>query len=277
MHHRSGAAAAAVAILLLAGCSAPTSGAGGGDTTQRVVLPPAGGVIDYQLSEGYDPAPRVAGVARDSGDAPAPGLYSICYINGFQSQPADRQTWLVEHPDLVLLDDGQPVIDPNWPDELILDTSDAGKRDRISAIIADDFADCGEKGFDAVEIDNLDSYARSGGRLDRDGAIALASLYAATAHASGLAIAQKNSAELGERGRDEAGFDFAVVEECRRFDECALYTSVYGDLVFDIEYTDDLRGTFAEVCADPQVPASTILRDRDLTTPSNPDFVFEAC
>ena len=276
MHRRSSAAAAAVAILLLAGCAASTPGAAG-ETARQVVLPPAGGVIDYQLSEGYDPAPGVAGVARDSGDAPAPGLYSICYINGFQSQPADREAWLADHPDLVLVDDGQPVIDPNWPDELILDTSDAGKRDRIAAIMADAFSACAEKGFDAVEIDNLDSYARSGGRLDRDGAIALASLYAATAHAAGLAIAQKNSAELGERGRDEAGFDFAVVEECQRFDECALYSSVYGELVFDIEYTDDLRGTFAEVCADPQVPASTILRDRDLTTPSSPDFVFEAC
>jgi hypothetical protein len=276
VHRSSSAAAAAVAMLLLAGCAAPTTGAGR-DTTQRVVLPAAGGIVDYQLSEGYDPAPGVTGVVRDSGDSPAPGLYSICYINGFQTQPADRESWLADHPDLVLLDDGQPVIDVNWPDELILDTSDAGKRDRIAAILADGFADCAQKGFDAVEIDNLDSYARSGGRLDRDGAIALASLYAATAHAAGLAIAQKNSAELGERGRDEAGFDFAVAEECQRFDECALYTSVYGDLVFDIEYTDDLRGTFAEVCADPQAPASTVLRDRDLTTPSSPDFVFEAC
>ena len=272
MHHRSSAATAAVAILLLAGCAAPTP-----DVSQEVALPPAGAIIDYQLSEGYTPAPDVSGVVRDSADAPESGLYSICYINGFQSQPADREMWLADHPDLVLLDEGRPVIDANWPDELILDTSDAGKRDRIAAIMADDLSACAEKGFDAVEIDNLDSYARSGGKLDRDGAIALASLYASTAHAAGLAIAQKNSAELGERGRDEAGFDFAVAEECQRFDECALYTSVYGDLVFDIEYTDDLRGTFAEVCADPQVPASTILRDRDLTTPSRPDFVFEDC
>ena len=276
MPRTSSAAAAAVAVLLLAGCAAPAPDAGD-DSSQRVVLPPAGVVIDYQLSEGYDPAPGVAGVVRDSADVPASGLYSICYINGFQSQPADRETWLADNPDLVLLDGGQPVIDADWPDELILDTSDAGKRDRIAAIMADDFSACAEKGFDAVEIDNLDSYGRSGGRLDRDGAIALASLYAATAHAAGLAIAQKNSAELGKRGRDEAGFDFAVAEECQRFDECALYTSVYGDLVFDIEYTDDLRGTFAEVCADPQVPESTILRDRDLTAPSSPDFVFEAC
>jgi hypothetical protein len=52
---------------------------------------------------------------------------------------------------------------------------------------------------------------------------------------------------------------------------------VYGEHVIDIEYTDDLRGEFADVCADPQVPASTILRDRDLTTPDSAEYVFESC
>jgi hypothetical protein len=52
---------------------------------------------------------------------------------------------------------------------------------------------------------------------------------------------------------------------------------VYGDAVLDIEYTDDLRGTWAEVCADPQVPASTILRDRDLGVPGSAEYAFDHC
>jgi hypothetical protein len=268
----------AALILALAGCA----GTGGSDVAGSspatgVELPPAGAVIDYQLGGGYEPAAGVGGVARDSTDEPAPGLYSVCYINGFQSQPADRDLWLADRADLVLADDDGPIIDENWPDELILDASTADRRERIAAIMAESFDGCAAKGFDAVEIDNLDSYTRSDGRLDQDDAVALATLYAESAHASGLAIAQKNAAELGERGRDEVGFDFVVAEECQRFDECDLYTAVYGDHVIDIEYTDDLRGTFAEVCADPQVPASTILRDRDLTTPSSPDYTFESC
>jgi len=264
---RPAVVAAAAVVLLLSGC-APSPAA---------ALPPVDAVVDYQLGGGYTPAAGVGGVSRDSTDEPAPGLYSICYVNGFQTQPADRERWLADEPDLVLQRDGEPVIDENWPDELIVDTSTAAKRERIAALMADTLDACADKGFDAVEIDNLDSYSRSDGMLTVDDALALAKLYAGTAHAAGLAIAQKNAAELGARGRDEAGFDFAVTEECHRFDECAVYTDVYGDHVLDIEYTDDLRGEFADVCADPQVPASTILRDRDLTPAGDPGYHFEAC
>jgi len=268
---KSALVAVAAGVLLLSGC-APTPAA-----SPDVALPPSGAVVDYQLGGAYEPAAGVGGVSRDSSDDPAAGLYSICYVNGFQTQPADRERWLADDPDLVLQRDGEPVIDENWPDELILDTSTADKRERIAALMADTLGACAVKGFDAVEIDNLDSYSRSDGVLTVDGALALAKLYADTAHAAGLAIAQKNSAELGTRGRDDAGFDFAVTEECHRWDECAVYTDVYGEHVLDIEYTDDLRGDFADVCADPQVPTSTILRDRDLTRPGDPAYRFAAC
>ena len=279
------AAAALVAVLVLSGCAAQP-GTAAPVATERaapaaapagaVRLPPPG-VVDYQLGGAYTPPEGVVGVSRDSSDDPAPGLYSICYVNGFQTQPADREEWLTDHADLVLQNDGEPVIDENWPDELIVDTSTADKRDRIADIVGVTLDRCAVGGFDAVEIDNLDSYSRSGGALTEDDAIALATLFATRVHAAGLAIAQKNSAELGERGRDEAGFDFAVAEECYRFYECGAYSDVYGSHVIDIEYSDDLRGEFADACADPAAATSTILRDRDLTTPSSPDYVFDAC
>lgn len=268
--------------LILAGCAGTgletattgeaTAGPGG-----RTAPLPAGAVIDYQLGGAYTPAVGVGGVARDSTDAPAEGLYSICYVNGFQTQPADRDAWLADRPDLVLQSDGEPMVDENWPDELILDTSTHDKRQRIAAEIAPSLDLCASAGFDAIEIDNLDSYTRSDGRLSQDDAVALAALYGEHAHAAGLAIAQKNAVELGTRGRDEAGFDFAIAEECHRYSECALYRDVWGDHFVDIEYTDDLRGSVAEVCADKQVPASTIVRDRNLTTPSDAQHHFAAC
>ena len=271
------------AVFVLAGCAGTGFGESAtGRTTGWLAVdspppPPAGAVIDYQLGGAYVPVAGVGGVARDSTDVPAEGLYSICYVNGFQTQPADREAWLVDRPDLVLHDNGKPIIDENWPDELILDTSTDDNRQRIAAEIAATLDLCASAGFDAVEIDNLDSYTRSHGRLNQDDAVALATLFADHAHAAGLAIAQKNAAELGTRGRDEAGFDFAVAEECHRYDECALYTDVWADRLIDIEYTDDLRGSFDEVCADEQVPASTILRDRNLTTPSDTQYRFDAC
>jgi hypothetical protein len=136
---------------------------------------------------------------------------------------------------------------------------------------------CADAGFDAVEIDNLDSFTRSADQLTVADNFALAELYVERAHDRGLAIGQKNAAELSAEARETVGFDFAVAEECHRFAECASYTDVYGDAVVDIEYEDDLRGTFADVCADPATPRSTVLRDRGLLPAGEPGYVFNHC
>lgn len=254
--------------------SAPTAAPAPGGTSPglgRVV-------VDYQLGGPYALPAGVGGVVRDASEAPVPGAYSICYVNGFQTQPGERTTWLTEHPDLVLRDsEGKVVTDPGWPDEALLDTSTDATRAGITEVLTPTLRRCAEAGFDAVELDNLDSYTRSGGLLTADDALATATRLVAVAHGLGLAVAQKNAADLTRRGHDEVGFDLAVAEECHRWDECAAYTDVYGDQVIDVEYVDDLRGTFAEVCADPQTPWSTVLRDRDLTTPASRAHVFEAC
>ncbi len=264
---------AALAALLSA-CTATTAPAAAPSTDGGF---PASLVFDYQLGGGYAPAAGVGGVVRDSTDVAEPGMYSICYVNGFQSQPADRDSWLAE-PDLVLIgDDGHPLVDDNWPDELIFDISTDDRRERIAARVGESVAVCGRNGFSAVEIDNLDSYTRSDGRLTEDDAIALATLYVQAAHDAGLLIGQKNAAEMGPRGRDEAGFDFAVAEECVAFEECSAYRDVYGDAVVDIEYTDDLPSGFDAACAVDDRPHSTILRDRDLVPADDADHAFQAC
>ena len=138
-------------------------------------------------------------------------------------------------------------------------------------------AACRDDGFQAVEFDNLDSYSRSEGAFGMEEAVGLAALLVGLAHENGLAAGQKNTPELEDRGRDEVGFDFAVAEECRRYEECAAYTDVYGAQVIDIEYADDLGGSLAEVCADPQLPPASVVRDRDLVPAGDPDHVEERC
>ncbi|MEU6129010.1 endo alpha-1,4 polygalactosaminidase [Saccharopolyspora sp. NPDC047091] len=240
--------------------------------------PPVGGVHDYQLGGAYPPPAGVTVVTRDSTAEPVPGLHNICYVNGFQTQPADRDLWLEQRRDLVLSGpDGEPVIDPDWPDELLLDTSTEQHRTRLAEIIGATVADCAARGFDSVELDNLDSYTRSDGALDADDNLTFARLLVDAAHGAGLAVAQKNAPDLGVRGKDEAGYDFAIAESCHRWTECADYTEHYGGLVLDIEYADDLRGTFPEVCADPETPATTTLRDHDLVPPADPAHVFDHC
>ena len=83
----------------------------------------------------------------------------------------------------------------------------------------------------------------------------------------GLAAGQKNLA--GFDGTT-IGYDFAVAEECGRYDECQRYVDDFGDQVLMIEYrTAGLRRT----CTAYGATHAVELRDRDLT----PDGVHGWC
>lgn len=241
-------------------------------TRTDYTVPPANAALDYQLGGAYDPPAGVEIVARDRGADPAEGKYNVCYVNAFQTQPGELDLW----PDDLFLHDnsGELAHDPDWPDEVIVDTRRA---DEVVAIVAPWIRGCADAGFDAVEFDNLDTYTRTGGALTRDDNLALARDLVQVAHDAGLAAGQKNAAEDAALLRDKAGFDFAVAEECVAYDECDAYTAVYGDNVLAIEYPDTLTTPWNEVCADADRPRSIVLRDRDLVTPDDPDYVFETC
>ncbi|WP_431805626.1 endo alpha-1,4 polygalactosaminidase [Microbacterium paraoxydans] len=283
-HRRVAAALALAAGLMLAGCgalpaTAPGSAAGddagaGADTSPEVTLPPGDALPDYQLGGAYDPPVGVGVVGRDRAAEPARGVYSICYVNGFQTQPGELADW---PDDLLLRPGGEVAFDPDWPDEALLDTSTADRRSRIAAIVGPWIEGCAASGFQAVEFDNLDSYTRSQGALDLDDNLALAALLVTVAHDAGLAAGQKNAAEDAAELRERAGFDFAVTEECAAYDECGAYAAVYGEHVIDIEYTDELPRPFAELCRADDAPRSMVLRDRELRTPRDAGYAFAAC
>ncbi|WP_243226738.1 endo alpha-1,4 polygalactosaminidase [Microbacterium sp. CIAB417] len=262
---------AVASVGVVACASGPASVPDSGSVMGRL---PAGTPVDYQLGGAYPPDPRVGIVARDRTAAPADGVYSICYLNAFQTQPSERDEWA---DDLVLRQNGADLMDPDWPDEALLDTRSDDAREAIAARVGEWIDGCAAAGYAAVEFDNLDTYTRSDGLLSADDNLALATLLVERAHRAGLAAGQKNAAEDAERLRAEAGFDFAVVEECAYYDECTAYTDVYGDAVVAIEYTDAIDRPFDELCADPAVPASLVLRDRDLTMPRDADYAFEIC
>lgn len=241
-----------------------------------VALPPTTGGFDYQLG-GPSDIPGLAVVARDSTDTPLVGAYNICYLNGFQTQPGSGQDWLTHRGDAVLRDaTGAPVVDPDWPDEYILDPSTAERRAAILEVLTPSLNRCADNGFDAVEIDNLDTFTRYPG-IDRTGALDLARNFVTLAHGRGLAIGQKNAAEIAGTGHDEIGFDFAVAEECAAYDECSAYTGVYGSHVLQIEYSDNLPVPFAGVCSRPDRAPLAILRDRDLTPEGAPGHIYQQC
>lgn len=267
-------AAGVLAVALAGVVACANEPASVSDSASVMRRPPAGTPVDYQLGGAYPPDPRVGIVARDRTAAPAPGVYSICYLNAFQTQPSERDEW---PDDLVLRQNGADLMDADWPDEALLDTRSDDAREAIAARVGEWIDGCAAAGYAAVEFDNLDTYTRSDGLLSADDNLALATLLVERAHRAGLAAGQKNAPEDAERLRAEAGFDFAVVEECAYYDECTAYTDVYGDAVVAIEYTDAIDRPFDELCADPAVPASLVLRDRDLTMPGDADYAFEIC
>ncbi len=245
------------------------NGIGGGAS---IVLPTANASFDYQIGGAYTPPSGVQVVSRDRNSAPAQGLYNICYVNGFQIQPDEESFWTSQHSNLILKDaSGKAVVDEDWG-EILLDTSTAAKRTELATVVGSWIAKCKADGFNAVEVDNLDSYSRSSGLLTQANNVAFMALLSATAHANGLAIAQKNSSEL--LGSVAAmGTDFAVVEECNRYDECGTYQAVYDNLLFIIEYRSQ---DFQSGCS--AYPGlSIVLRDLNVSTPSSSAYVYQGC
>jgi len=237
-----------------------------------LALPPVNAGIDYQLGGAYPPPPGVQIVVRDRTATKADGVYNVCYVNGFQIQPDDEAFWLDQHPELVLRDAaGEPVIDADW-NEILIDVATPARRAAVAEIVGGWIARCKASGFDAVEIDNLDAFTRSGGLLRAADAVAAMQLFATTAHAHGLPIAQKNAAEMVDR-RAEMGTDFVVAEECNRYQECDAYTAGYGDHVLVIEYR---RVDFDAGCrAFPGL--SIVLRDRSLVRRNQGGYVYAGC
>lgn len=261
--------------LLLAGCGTSGSGserpkpAESASPARQPEPPPLDAGLDYQLGGAYRPDDDVQVVVRDHGARPARGLYNVCYVNAFQAQPGARG-W----PEELLLRDarGREVIDEDW-DEVLLDLSTEELRRAAADRVGRWIDGCAQRGFDAVEPDNYDSFTRSDGLLDAADAQAYLALLVERAHSRGLAVAQKNTAELaGDRKR--LGLDFAVAEECGQYEECAVYDQAFDGRVLVVEYTE--KG-LERACAAADGRLSVVLRDRDVLPEDEEGYVRGAC
>ena len=194
-----------------------------GGASEEVVPPPANAGFDYQIGGDY-PLPDGTGVvSRDwfiGEDAEQP-VYSICYVNAFQTQadesgvdrPDERSNWAQS---LVLSERGD---DPNWGGEYLVDISGAKKRRQAARWVEQMIEACERKGFEAVEYDNLDSWTRFDGTpladevpFEKGQALAYARQLARPAHALGQAVGQKNTADITPAQSRRVGFDFAIAE-----------------------------------------------------------------
>ena len=95
---------------------------------------------------------------------------------------------------------------------------------------------CKDKGFDAVEPDNVDGYTNvTGFPLTASDQLAYNRWIATTAHSMGMSVALKNDLDQVT----DLVSDFALDEQCFEFGECDKLTPFIGanKAVFEVEYT----------------------------------------
>ncbi|MFF1837943.1 endo alpha-1,4 polygalactosaminidase [Streptomyces sp. NPDC058231] len=121
-----------------------------------------------------------------------------------------------------------------WPGEHWLDIR---RTELLEPLMESRIEMCANKGFDAVEPDNMDGYRnRTGFPLTAADQLRYNRLIARLAHRHGLAVGLKN--DLDQIPQLEPDFDFAVNEQCAQFGECgdlAPFTEA-GKAVFHVEY-----------------------------------------
>jgi hypothetical protein len=121
-----------------------------------------------------------------------------------------------------------------YPDERWLDIR---RIDRLAPILRKRFDICARKGFDAVEPDNIAGYEnKTGFPLSGRDQLRFNRWVAREVHRRGMSVALKNDPE--QVGQLLEHFDFAVVEECFAYDECARFSPFVeaGKAVFEAEY-----------------------------------------
>lgn len=234
-----------------------------GRTARPVAVPAVGATWQYQLSgpldvdvdadifdiDGEETSAEQVVALRDR------GAYVICYVSAgtFEDWRSDAGAF----PDVVL---GHPLDD--WPGERWLDVR---RSDVLLPIMEQRIERCRAKGFDAVELDNVDGYTNDTGfPLTAADQLQYNRSLADAVHRAGMAVALKNDAEqVAELVED---FDFAIVEECIANDECDRYLPFVerGKPVLLVEYELGIE----QVCAAARdLGLSAIVKDLDLRAP----------
>jgi hypothetical protein len=228
--NRLAVAALAAALLSALALCAATAGAAGGSWWQ----PPQrltwywqlqGTVKNDQSVAAYD----IDGFENSAAEVAAlhaQGKHVICYIDVGTAE--NFRPDYKEFPKSVLGHSN------GWPGERWLDIRQLGV---LEPIMTARFQMCREKGFDAVEPDNIEGYSNNSGfPLTAAEQLTYNEWVAGEVHTLGMAVLQKNDGE--QTPELLPYFDGALTEQCNQFSECADFDPylVAGKPVLNAEY-----------------------------------------
>jgi len=150
----------------------------------------------------------------------------ICYI--------DVGTWENWRPDASKFPSSVLGKPNGWPGERWLDIRQSSV---LEPLITARFQMCKQKGFDAIEPDNIDGYENDTGfPISAQDQLSYDQWVAKEAHSLGLAVFQKNDPEQAKAL--QPSFDGVLDEQCNEYSECSSfqpYLSV-GKPVLNAEY-----------------------------------------
>jgi Glycoside-hydrolase family GH114 len=155
------------------------------------------------------------------------GKHVICYID-----VGTAENW---RPDYASFPASVLGSSNGWPGEKWLDIRQLGV---LEPIMAARFQMCREKGFDAVEPDNMDGWENSTGfPLTAAESNAYDEWVAGEVHSLGMAVFQKNDGE--QTGQLQSHFDGALDEQCNQYHECSNFQAYLtaGKPVLNAEYS----------------------------------------
>jgi hypothetical protein len=188
----------------------------------------------------------------------------VCYV--------DVGTWENYRPDASEFP-ASVLGNPNgWPGEKWLDVR---QQSILLPIMKARFQNwCKDKGFDAVEPDNLDGWENDPGfPITEAENISYDLAIAAMGHAMGLSMGLKNLPENAPSL--EPDFDWALNEQCYQYDECSYFQTSFipkGKAVWDVEYCQSPSCTQAT-----GAHMNAQLRDLNLVGPEASGYVYEPC
>jgi uncharacterized repeat protein (TIGR01451 family) len=228
----------------------------------------------------------------------AQGIYTVCYIDAGSYEdgrpdsslyPAylkifkDEQwnEWFLDVKDVFrpIQPTGTKLVNNKWVDASGTPLNGLPTAGAFGPLLEARLKMCADKGFDALEPDNLQNDENAGGLITNQQQIDFNGWVADTAHAYGLAAFQKNGPDKVLL-KDKTGkmmvekFDGILNEECQQFNECGPLAEYVkrGKLALNTEYAGSLNCTLSN-----SLVINSIFKDLNLTGGNMAKYTRKTC